>query len=110
VTLNITDDTITCDKAPDVIATRRRPGPGWTVSTYPDRVFDLNMATTAMTIADAIADNPTPDDPIWLHIQSWREELAMPSAWEEDEEPEIRLCVCAGEGCDKCENTGVIYP
>jgi hypothetical protein len=27
-----------------------------------------------------------------------------------DEEIGIRLCVCAGEGCKSCDNTGVIYP
>lgn len=27
-----------------------------------------------------------------------------------EEEIGIRPCVCWGEGCDRCDNTGVIYP
>ena len=36
----------------------------------------------------------------------------LPSAVDDDDadEPEIRLCRCAGEGCEACDNTGVIYP
>ncbi|GCD99745.1 hypothetical protein [Embleya hyalina] len=29
---------------------------------------------------------------------------------DEDEEIGITPCRCAGEGCDACDNTGVVYP
>lgn len=30
---------------------------------------------------------------------------------DDDDEPVgLTLCVCGGEGCDRCDTTGVIYP
>ncbi|MFI6587492.1 hypothetical protein [Embleya sp. NPDC050493] len=35
---------------------------------------------------------------------------APPDDPDDQEEVRITLCRCYGEGCDRCANTGVIYP
>lgn len=45
----------------------------WIVSTHPARLFSLNQAITALTLAERLAVGYSDDDPF---VKTWREELS----------------------------------
>lgn len=70
-----------------------------------ERQADAEQAaghTTAHTDADAL----------FAELDTAREHAAADDDEDDEDDAEIgvRLCRCAGEGCDLCDNTGVIYP
>jgi hypothetical protein len=50
--------------------------------------------------------------PEWLKSQLTDRgiDLTAPDPYDDFTEVGLNLCVCRGEGCRTCDNTGVIYP
>ena len=77
MTLKIDDTTMSSDQTAHTA--RHAPSRnGWEVSWLPGQILDRNTAITAMTLADATAENDLADGHrLWPAVQSWAEELDM---------------------------------
>jgi hypothetical protein len=77
MSLTITDTTMTSDQTAHT-AQHAPERNGWEVSWLPGQTLDRNTAITAMTLADATAEQDLHEGHrLWPHIQGWAEELGL---------------------------------
>jgi hypothetical protein len=49
----------------------------WKLSWLPDRRFSYDGTVAAMLAAEHLAENPSPDDRIWGHIETWMAQVGL---------------------------------